>query len=133
MIAAALDRVKAELGMLSHKGALITDQFQMSKTRAKHGVVAEKGLGLPGQSWALRCDGTSDEQQYTGDIISNEISEIPPVRPTSSKAAVPAQAPRAQSVPQQDPHAAVAPRADFTPNGATLPCFRRCRYRSSTD
>ena len=78
MNAAALLRVKAELGKLRQKGALTTDQFQLLKTRAKHGVVTDEVLGLLGQAWALRCDGTSDEQEYTEDI-SNVISEIPPV------------------------------------------------------
>ena len=91
MNAAALLRVKAELGKLRHKGALTTDQFQLLKTRAKHGVVTDEVLGLLGQAWALRCDGTSDEQEYTEDI-SNVISEIPPVSQTSSTAAAPAQA-----------------------------------------
>ena len=65
--AAALLRVKAELGKLRHKGALTTDHFQLLKTRAKHGVVTDEVLGLPGQAWALRCDGTSDEQEDTED------------------------------------------------------------------
>ena len=108
MNAAALLRVKAELGKLRHKGALTTDQFQLLKTRAKHGVVTDEVLGLLGQAWALRCDGTSDEQEYTEDI-SNVISEIPQ---TSSTAAAPAQASQAQSVPPPDPPAAVASRAD---------------------
>ena len=111
MNAAALLRVKAELGKLRHKGALTTDQFQLLKTRAKHGVVTDEVLGLLGQAWALRCDGTSDEQEYTEDI-SNVISEIPPVSQTSSTAAAPAQASQAQSVPPPDPPAAVASRAD---------------------
>ena len=111
MNAAALLRVKAELGKLRHKGALTTDQFQLLKTRAKHGVVTDEVLGLLGQAWALRCDGTSDEQEYTEDI-SNVISEIPPVSQTSSTAAAPAQASQAQSVPPPDPTAAVASRAD---------------------
>ena len=96
MNAAALLRVKADLGNLRHKGALTTDQFQLLKTRAKHGVVTDEVLGLLGQAWALRCDGTSDEQEYTEDI-SNVISEIPPVSQTSSTAAAPAQASQAQS------------------------------------
>ena len=111
MNAAALLRVKAELGKLRHKGALTTNQFQLLKTRAKHGVVTDDVLGLLGQAWALRCDGTSDEQEYTEDI-SNVISEIPPVSQTSSTAAAPAQASQAQSVPPPDPPAAVASRAD---------------------
>ena len=111
MNAAALLRVKAELGKLRHKGALTTDQFQLLKTRAKHGVVTDEILGLLGQAWALRCDGTSDEQEYTEDI-SNVISEMPPVSQTSSTAAAPAQASQAQSVPPPDPPAAVASRAD---------------------
>ena len=111
MNAAALLRVKAELGKLRHKGALTTDQFQLLKTRAKHGVVTDEVLGLLGQACALRCDGTSDEQEYTEDI-SNVISEIQPVSQTSSTAAAPAQASQAQSVPPPDTPAATASRAD---------------------
>ena len=64
MNAAALLRVKAELGKLRHKGALTTDQFHCLKTRAKDRVVTDEVLGLLSQAWALRCDGTSDEQEH---------------------------------------------------------------------
>ena len=111
MNAAALHRVKAELGKLRHKGALTTEQFKLLKARAKHGVVTDGVLDLLGQAWALRCDGTSDEQEYAEDI-SNVISELPPLSQTSSTAAAPAQASQTQSVPSPDPPAAVAPTAD---------------------
>ena len=48
--AAALLRVKAELGKLRHKGALTTEQFQLLKARAKHGVVTDGVLDLLGPS-----------------------------------------------------------------------------------
>ena len=50
MNAAALPGVKAELGKLRPKGALTTDQFQLLKTRAKHGVVTDEILSLLGQA-----------------------------------------------------------------------------------
>ena len=102
---------QGRVGQAEAQGSVDHRPVPTVEDQSEHGVVTDEVLGLLGQAWALRCDGTSDEQEYTEDI-SNVISEIPPVSQTSSTAAAPAQASQAQSVPPPDPPAAVASRAD---------------------
>ena len=118
MNAAALLGIKVELGKLRHKGALITEQFQLLRARTKDGTVTEELLGLLNQAWALRCDGTLDEGEYAEDI-GTVIGEMQPPRRMSSTAAAPTLALQMQSVPPPAPSpAAVGSRADRRKNGA---------------
>ena len=118
MNAAALLGIKAELGKLRHKGALTTEQFQLLKARTKDGTVTEELLGLLNQAWALRCDGTLDEGEYTEDI-GTVIGEMQPPSRMSSTAAAPTLASQVQSVPPPAPSpAAVGSRANRRKNGA---------------
>ena len=73
MNVAALLRVKAQLGKLRRKGALITDQFQLLKTRAKDGVVTDL------EKWECNKLTASDRRilitQWTGEAAKKIDSD----------------------------------------------------------